>query len=588
VADTWDLSRLFATDADWERAYAEWDGRIGGFERYRGRLGDSPESLAECLDFDDEFSRLGDRIQTYAFLKESEDTANGAYQSLKGRVLAAASRAAQAASYIRPEILATPDDRMTAFLASPVLAEHRLALERLLRYKPHTLTASEERLLAMQTEMAQTAQQAFAQLTNADMKFGEIDLETGRRIPLTQGSFITCLECPDREVRKKAFHQFYAEFADHANTLAATLAGSVHGDVYDARARNYPSAREMALFPDRVPISVYDNLIAAVRSNLPTVHRYFQLRKRALGLTDIHHYDTYLPIVGGLSVRRSWDEAVDLVMDSLGPLGDEYRDALAVGLRGRWCDRYENKGKRSGAFSSGCYDSDPYILMNYQADVLDHVFTLTHEAGHSMHTWHSNRARPYKYAGYTIFVAEVASTFNEQLLTRHLLARAKSDREQAYYINREIDSIRATVIRQTMFAEFEKVIHEISERGEPPTLDRFRGEYRALLEAYFGPDFALDDELSLECLRIPHFYRAFYVYKYATGLSAAVALAEGVTEGGPVELAAYKRFLEGGCSKDPLDLLRDAGVDMETPEPVNRCLARFRGLIDELEKLLGV
>ncbi len=587
VADTWDLSRLFAADADWEQAFAEWDAMIEGYAPFKGRLAESPEVLAECLNFDNAFSRLGDRVQTYAFLKESEDTANGTYQAMKGRVLSVASRAAQAASFLRPEILAIPEGRMAEFLRAPVLAEHRLALERLLRYKPHTLSESEERLLAMQLEMAQTAQQAFGQLTNADMKFGTIELEPGRRIPLSHASFLTCLESPNRDVRRQAFQQYYAEFADHAHTLAATLAGSVQRDVYYARARNYAGARDMALFPDRVPAAVYDNLVAAVRAHLPAVHRYFQVRRRALGLGDIHHYDTYVPIVSGQQVRRTWDEAVELVLTALRPMGEEYVSVLAGGLRGRWCDKYENRGKRSGAFSGGCYDSDPYILMNYQPDVLDHVFTLAHEAGHSMHSHFSNRSQPYQYADYTIFVAEVASTFNEQLLTRHLLARAKSDRERAYYLNREIDSVRATVVRQTMFAEFEATIHALTERGEPLTLDRLRSEYRRLLGDYFGPDFAIDDELSLECLRIPHFYRAFYVYKYATGMAAAVALAGRVADGGPDELDAYLRLLRGGCSKDPLDLLRDAGVDLETPEPVGRCLERFGSLVDQLGRLLG-
>lgn len=587
TADTWDLALLFQSDTDWEKALGEWERMIAGYDRFRGRLAEGPGVLAECLDFDTACDRLGDRVQTYAFLRESEDTAAQAAQAMKGKALATAARAAAAASYIRPEILAIPDQRFDEFLRSPALAAHRLTLERLRRYKPHTLSESEERLLAMQLEMAQAARQAFGQLTNADMKFGEIELTPGRKIPLTHASFLTCLESPDRAVRERAFRQYYAEFADHANTLAATLAGSVHHDVYYAKVRNYPGARAMALFPDRVPESVYDNLVAAVRAHLPAVYRYFELRRRALKLPDIHHYDTYVPIIGDLQAHRAWGEATELVLEALRPLGQEYTAALAGGLRGRWCDRYENKGKRSGAFSGGCYDSDPYILMNYRPDVLDHVFTLAHEAGHSMHSHFSNRSQPYQYAGYTIFVAEVASTVNEQLLTRHLLAHAKSDRERAYYLNREIDSVRATVVRQTMFAEFETVIHALAERGEPPTLERFRTEHRRLLGDYFGPDFTIDEELSLECLRIPHFYRAFYVYKYATGLSAAVALAEGIARGGAAELAAYRRFLEGGCSKDPLDLLRDAGVDMETPGPVNRCLDRFAELVDELGRLLG-
>jgi oligoendopeptidase F len=586
AADTWDLSRLFTAADEWETAYAEWVKLIDGYARFRGRLGESVAMLAECLDFDVACDRLGDRVQTYAVLRESEDTADGAAQSMRAKMMTAASKAAQAASFIRPEILAISEARMAEFLASPRLVAHKLSLERLLRYRPHTLTESEEKLIAMQLEMAQAAKQAFGQLTNADMTFGDIELEPGRRIPLSHSSFLTCLESPDRNVRRTAFHQYYAEYTAHANTLAATFAGSVHSDVYYAHARNYAGARAMALFPDQVPEAVYDNLVSAVRANLQAVHRYFQLRRRALKLPDIHQYDTYVPIVGGMTVHRPWEDAVNLVIDGLQPLGDEYGSALADGLRGRWCDRYENKGKRSGAFSSGCFDSDPYILMNYRPDVLDHVYTLAHEAGHSMHSWHSNRSQPYQYASYTIFVAEVASTVNEQLLTRHLLAEAKSDRERAYYLNREIDSVRATIVRQTMFAEFETIIHALAERGEPLTLDVFKAEYRKLLGAYFGPEFALDDELALECLRIPHFYRAFYVYKYATGMAAAIALADGIATGGPERLAAYKRFLSGGCSKDPLDLLRDAGVDLETPKPVGHALKRFGEMVAELDGLL--
>jgi oligoendopeptidase F len=587
IGDTWDLSRLFNSTGEWEAAYAEWLKFIDGYARFRGRLSESADILAECLDFDMACDRLGDRVQTYAALRESEDTADNAAQAMRAKALTAASKSAQAASYIRPEILAIPEERISMFLRAPVLAAHKLSLERLLRYRPHTLNESEEKLLAMQLEMAQAARQAFGQLTNADMTFGDIDLSPGQRIPLTHASFLTCLESPDRAVRRTAFQQYYAEYSAHSNTLAATLAGSIHSDVYYSQARNYAGARAMALFPDQVPETVYDNLVAAVRANLPAVHRYFQLRRRALKLPDIHHYDTYVPIVGDMAVHRNWDDAVELVLEGLHPLGDDYGNVLATGLRGRWCDRYENKGKRSGAFSSGCYDSDPYMLMNYRPDVLDHVYTLAHEAGHSMHTWHSNQAQPYQYAGYTIFVAEVASTVNEQLLTRRLLKEAKSNRERAYYLNREIDSVRATIIRQTMFAEFETIVHALAERGEPLTLDAFRTEYRKLLDAYFGPEFSLDAELSLECLRIPHFYRAFYVYKYATGMAAAITLADRIADGSREELAAYHRFLSGGCSKDPLDLLRDAGVDLETPEPVGHALKHFGKLVEELGQLLG-
>ena len=368
--------------------------------------------------------------------------------------------------------------------------------------------------------------------------------------------------------------------------MCATLAGSVHRDVYYAKAREYGSSLEAALFPDNVPVTVYDNLIAAVRQSLPAVHHYFDVRRRKMGLADLHHYDTYVPILSGIEKHHTWDQAVEVIMEALRPLGPEYTEVLARGLRGRWSDRYPNRGKQSGAFSCGSFDGDPYILMNYKEEVLNDVFTLAHEAGHSMHSWYSAKQQPFQYYNYTIFVAEVASTFNEQLLTEHLMSNAADDRERAYLINNELDSIRATLVRQTMFAEFEKRTHEMAEAGEPLTVKSFRGVYRELLEAYFGPEFAIDGELELECFRIPHFYRAFYVYKYATGLSAAVALARRVLGGGAEELRQYLGFLAGGCSRDPLDLLRGAGVDMESPEPVRTTLARFESLTRELDRLI--
>jgi oligoendopeptidase F len=586
ASDTWDLARLFPDDAAWEAAFAAWQETFAGYAAFKGKLGDSPLSLKAALDFDLSVDRAGDRLGTYAFLRFTEDVGESKYQGLKAKYMGAATKAAEASSFLRPELMAVPDEVMARFLADPALAGHKLTLERLRRFKPHTLSAPEERLLAMQAEVAGTARNVFDQLLDADLTFGPIEIEPGKPQPLTHGSYAVALENPNREVRKQAFHQYYAGFQAHANTLAATLAGSVKQDVYAARVRNYPSARAMAMFPDNVPESVYDNLLQAVRDHLPVVHKYYALRKRAMKLDDIHFYDVYVPILSDIQKRTTWGEAVELVIDSLKPLGAGYTDALASGLRGRWCDRYENKGKHSGAFSSGCYDSDPYILMNYKAEVFDHVFTLAHEAGHSMHSHLSHAAQPYQYSNYTIFVAEVASTFNEQLLLRHLLKYTTDKRERAYLLNREIDDLRKTIVRQTMFAEFEATTHRLAEANEPLTLDRFRTEYRFLLDAYFGPGFVLDDELSLECLRIPHFYRAFYVYKYATGLAAAVALADRVAGGGRAELDAYLGFLRGGSSKDPLDLLRGAGVDMASPEPVAAALNRFGTLVDELATLV--
>jgi oligoendopeptidase F len=586
AGDTWDLASLCRSDAEWEEALAVWEARISQFAPYAGTLGTSAERLAECLAHDLAFDREGDRLGTYAQLRASEDLASADAQRMVGRFQHVSTRAGEAASFIRPEIMAIPPATLADWMSLPVLAPYRLLLERIVRTRPHTLSEREEKLLAMQGTFAGTAGKVFRQLTDADLKFGDVTTGKGERVELSNATFTTLLHDTAPDVRRTVFHQFYAEYEAHANTLAATLSGSNERDIYAARVRGFPSAVEAALFSDNVPLSVYDRLVDAVRGNLPAVHRYYDLRKRVLGLDEIHLYDCYVPLVPELEQRHTWDQAVAVILESLAPLGGDYGQRLERGLRGRWCDRYPNAGKRSGAFSSGTYDSDPYILMNFQEEVIEHVFTLTHEAGHSMHTRFSADAQPYQYSGYTIFVAEVASTFNEQLLTRLLLERATSPKERAAILSREIDSIRATIIRQTMFAEFERKTHASAEAGEPLTLERLRGIYRELLNAYFGPRFAIDPQLELECLRIPHFYNAFYVYKYATGLAAAITLAKRVADGAPGALDRYLGFLKGGSSKWPLDLLRDAGVDLETPAPVDTALPRFSELVDELATLL--
>jgi oligoendopeptidase F len=584
--DTWDLSSLYPDEAAWEQDFKVLTDRVARFDSFRGRLGESADVLAEALDFDSEFDRLAERLGTYAFLKTTENQGNSDYQAMKARFQNLSVRASQAASYMSPELLAIPEDQMAGLIADERLALYRLQLERLLRFRPHTLSNAEERLLAMQGEMAMAAGDAFRKLNDADLRFGEIEDHEGRKLELSHATFSQLLISPDRNIRRKAFDQYYKQFADHENTLAATLAGSIHRDVYYAKVRNYPSSLAAALFPDNVPEEVYTNLIQSVRDSLPAVHEYLEVRRRKMKLTDIHHYDTYVPILSGIKKHHTWDQAVDVVIESLRPLGTEYTDVLTEGLRGRWADRYPNRGKQSGAFSCGSFDGDPYILMNFKEEVLNDVFTLTHEAGHSMHSWYSSRSQPYPYYSYKIFVAEVASTFNEQLLTDYLLRNAADDNERAYLINNELDSIRGTVVRQTMFAEFEKRTHEMAEAGEPLTVKSLRATYRELLNAYFGPDFVIDQALELECFRIPHFYRAFYVYKYATGLSAAVALSRRVLEGGKQELAEYLSFLAGGCSKDPLDLLKSAGVDMTSPAPIQTTLQRFATLTKELDSLL--
>jgi len=587
TADTWDLAPLCDSDEQWDEMFQKLDKQIAGFARFRGKLGDGAKTLAACLKFDCDFDRLGDRVGGYAHLKVTEDQANSTYQGMVARFANLATRASQAASFIRPEILALPKAKLDEYLKAKEMQPFKLVLERIIRFQPYTLSPREEEIVAMQGEMAGAAGKAFRQLLDADLKFGLVKNEKGQQVELSNATFSKLLISPERRVRKTAFHQYYEQFAAHENTLAATLAGSIHKDVYYAKVRNFKTSLESALFPDNVPQAVYDNLISAVHKHLPTVHKYYDVRRRKMKLKDIHHYDTYVPILSDLEIKRSWSQAVKLVIDALAPLGEEYCRTLEQGLTdARWCDRYPNQGKQSGAFSSGSYDSPPYILMNYNPDVFNDVFTLAHEAGHSMHSWHSARHQPYQYYSYVIFVAEVASTFNEELLSHHLLENARDDRQRAYLINREIDDIRGTIVRQTMFAEFEKITHEMSEAGEPLTVQAFQTVYRKLLDAYFGPEFALDEELSRECFRIPHFYRAFYVYKYATGLSAAIALSQRVLGGGKKELGDYLSFLKGGCSKDPLDLLRDAGVDMEKPKPVETALAYFGKLVEELDELL--
>jgi oligoendopeptidase F len=599
LADQWDLSQLFPDDAAWETSFDRWQAEIPTYTTFKGKLAKSPRTLADLLNFDKQFDLQGEKLGSYASLKAAGDQGDSAYQRMKGRFHHAAVKAGEAASYIRPEILAIPKATIDKFMKTRELAEWTLALERIVRYRPHTLTHHEEEMLAMSGQMSEASNTIFRQLTDTDLKWPTLKDEKGVLVELGHSSFSKFLHSPRRQVRKEAFHTYYAEYEKHKHTLAASYNASVQRDAFYAKVRNYPSAREGSLFQDNVPVSVYDSLIDAVHKHLPTNHRYLALRGKALKIPNVHMYDTYVPIVSGIHTHYTWEQAADTVTAALAPLGEQYTRALHEGLTtGRWSDRYPNAGKSSGAFSAGGFEGPPYILMNYQPEVLDHVFTLAHEAGHSMHTWYSARHQPYQYYGYTIFVAEVASTFNEQLLLQHMVDRAKSNKERAYLINHAIDEIRGTIIRQTMFAEFEKITHEYVEKGEPLTVDLLRTEYRKLLEKYFGVEpgtaekpgktsrFVIDPELELEGMRIPHFYRAFYVYKYATGLSAAIALSQRVLTGGPSELADYLRFLKGGCSKWPLDLLRDAGVDMEKPEPVETALNRFAELVDKLEQLI--
>jgi oligoendopeptidase F len=585
LEDTWDLTVLFPTPQVWTSGFRALQQDYPAIEQHRGKLGASAEALRDCLELEKALSQRIERLGHYASLKSSEDSSDAENLAREGQFENLMTRIGEASSFIAPEIQTIDDATFEQFLTSPALRDWQIPLRKLRRLKPHTLSAGEERLLALGHSAVRGHSETFSQLTNVDMKFGQLVDEKGVERTLTQSSYSSFLVKRDPAVRKNAFHQFYDEFKDHKYTLAASLANSIKADVFLARARGYSSAREAALFHDDVPVAVYDNLISTVREYLPPLHRYYELRKRVLKLPEIHQYDTYVPIVANIDTKVSFEEAIEHVLAALKPLGSDYCAGLAEGFKNRWCDRFENKGKRSGAFSSSSYGNPPFILMNYKEDVFSDIYTLAHEAGHSMHTWYAQATQPFQTYDYPIFLAEVASTFNEELLTHHLLEQTTDPQMRAYIINRQIDDIRGTVYRQTMFAEFEKVAHALEEAGEPLTLDSMTQAYRGLLEAYFGPDFVLDLELDLECLRIPHFYNAFYVYKYSTGISAAIALSEQVLGGASTE--PYLGFLKSGGSQFPIPTLQAAGVDMSSAEPIASALKLFARRLEELEALVG-
>ncbi len=585
-SDKWDLALLFANVGKWQEDFAWVQQTYPRITEWKGKLGASAKDLADCLEFEKSLELKIERLYHFASLQLAEDSANNDYLARVGQMQNLLTKIGETSAFVVPEIQAIEDEKFAKFVIDPALKDWRIRLQKIRRMKPHVLSEPEERILALGSVALSGYDDTFSQLTDVDMKFGVLIDETGREKALTQSSFSSFLVKRDHDLRKRAFHQFYAEFQDHQYTLAAALAYSVKGDIFEARARHYPSALEEALFPDDVPVSVYNGLIKSVRANLQPLFRYFDLRRRVLGLPELHHYDTYVPLVPEIETYTSFGEAIEMVLGALAPLGKEYVDVLAEGLRNRWCDRYETKGKRSGAFSSGSYEAPPYILMNYKEDVFSDVYTLAHEAGHSMHSWFAKRTQLFQDYDYPIFLAEVASTFNEELLTHHLLDQTKDPKMRAYIINRQIDDIRGTLFRQTMFAEFEKIIHAIEESGDALTLDVFKSEYHKLLEAYFAENFVLDPQLDLECLRIPHFYHAFYVYKYATGISAAVTLSQRVLAGERGSVDAYLDFLRSGGSKFPLETLKTAGVDMATSAPIESTLQLFDRRIAELEELL--
>lgn len=584
--DRWDLTPLFDGDDQWETLFADVVSDLDRYASYRGRLGESAQLLSAAIAFDLAVSLKMSRLYTYAHLRSDEDKSNTHYLGFYQRAASLYTRAAERSSFYRPELMAIPVPEMAAFSESAELAPYRFHLETILRCAPHTLSIAEESLLAKAGEISQAAAQIFGQLDTVDLRFGAITAADGIQTELSHGNFITFLMNPDRSIREAAFRQYYGQYDAHRHSLAAALAASVKKDVFYARARNYADCRSAALFPDNMPLSVYDNLVSTVRGNLSPLFDYLSFRRRVLGVEALHNYDTYVPLVTDIDFSMTFEAAVDVCADALAPLGARYVDTLRRGLMGGWVDRYENRGKRSGAYSSGCYGSPPYILMNYEERSINSLYTLIHEAGHSMHTHLSNAAQPYVYHGYAIFVAEVASTLNEMLLSHYLLDHYTDNPQmRTYILNREIDNIRATLYRQTMFAEFEQQVHAAAEKDRPLTVDTFTDSYRELLEVYFGPHLVIDPELVLECFRIPHFYSGFYVYKYATGISAAISLARRIIDGGRPEKDAVLEFLSLGGSCYPLDALAAAGVDMTRPEPIADAIRHFTERLSQLTEM---
>ncbi|MBT5027210.1 MAG: oligoendopeptidase F [Nitrospina sp.] len=586
IESQWDLTGLYASNDLWASDLSALAVEVATYASFAGTLAESARKLKVCLEFDMNFSRRLEKLYTFAHLKNDEDKTNDLYQTNFEKAMMLVHDKSKASSFIRSEIMAIPEDMMDAFLNHEELEFYRFHLEQILRYREHTLSEKEEALLAASGEMGRTMRDAFDMLDNADLQLGTIEDENGETVSLTHGNFQSLLQNYDREVRQSAFQTYYKAYESHQYTYSTLLAGSIKKDLFYSRAKNFSSYRAKALFSENISVEVYDNLIDSVHQNLDPLYKYFGLRKRLLKLDALHMYDCSVPLVEGIKWHMPFEQAVEEIRTALKPLGEEYVEQVTRGLTGdRWTDRYENQGKRSGAYSSGCYDSNPFILMNYREDNINSVYTLAHEAGHSMHSLYSRKNQPYLYSDYTIFVAEVASTFNEALLTRHFLSQDIAPDMRIYLICREIDNFRGTLYRQTMFAEFEHQVYKAAEGNEPLTLDSFKKIYKELLELYFGPEVVLDDCLPLECFRIPHFYFSFYVYKYATGISAAYALADRVHSGGEAALNDYLLFLKSGGSKYPIDLLKSAGVDMLSPEPVRTALAKFSNLVDELEQL---
>ena len=581
----WNLSSLYKNDELWEKELSEVPSLIKNLASWKGKMGLSKENFLSCLkDYEKLYCTL-ENLYCYSSLLHTSDESDSASQDKEGRALMAYAKAGEESAFFSPELMSIPEDLISEWLKSKEFDNYRIFVQKELYEKPYILSEKEERILSLASETAQASANTFSLLENVDLKFQDVNVN-GKSMPLTQSTFTLFLHNPDRAVRKQAYKNFYQGFLQNQNVLASLYAGSVNSDVFYSRARGYASSLQASLYSDKVDEKVYRNLIDTVHKNFSSLHNYYALRKKILGVEQLRHYDVYVPLVPEVHKKTTYEQAVEICRKALSPLGQEYTDTLCSGLLNGWVDRYENKGKRSGAYSSGTYTSDPYILLNYKDDSIRDLFTMAHEGGHSMHSWYSKNNNPYLSYNYTIFEAEVASTFNEELVFEYLLNNAQTPQLKAYLLSMRADDILATLHRQTMFAEFELKAHETLESGTPLNSSLLRQIYGDLLHQYFGPEMAFEDESNLEGLRIPHFYNAFYVYKYATGISASLALAKRVTGGGEKERQDYFNFLKSGGSKYPLESLKLAGVDMADTAPVQDALNTFNSIVLQLEQVL--
>ena len=584
---TWDTTDLFSSDGAWEAEIPEIQKLIEQLKACQGTLGRSAQDLLAFFKLEDQFTLRAEPFACYAMYQRDQDTRDPRAQKMNGQMMNLLIQAEEATAFATPEILEIPQEAMDQFYQEePGLEHYRLALTRIRRQKDHTLSPREEALLASAGKLGQSPSTIYNLLNDADLSFPDAVDQEGNKHPVTQGTYIPLVQSADRTLRESAFRNFYSSFGQFRNTFAAALEGQMKQLQFFADARNYPSALHAALDKTEVPVEIYHNLIAAVRESFPTMHRYIRLRKKMLGVEKLHYYDIYTPIVADQDETIPFEEAKKMALESLAPLGEDYLSMLKEGFANRWIDVYENQGKRSGAYSSGVYSCHPFVLLNY-TDTLNDVFTLVHEMGHALHSYLSAKNQSVTYADYVIFVAEVASTCNESLLMQHLLGKTTGKKERAYLINYFLEQFRTTLYRQTMFAEFELWCSQQVQQGMPLTAESLCQKYGDLNREYYGEDVVLDPEIALEWARIPHFYMNFYVYQYATGFSAAIALSQRILKEGAPAVQDYLGFLSGGCSTDPVSLLKGAGVDMSTPAPVRDALQLFESLIGEMETLMA-